>query len=80
MSQLSEVEQIVPRPRADTVPLATMIDYMCLKVYTDLMRLVDLLPSKTDLEKKMEIATFLSRTRHLFIRLEALVKWANSAS
>ncbi|VDP37603.1 unnamed protein product [Schistosoma mattheei] len=38
------------------------------------------LPSKTDLEKKIEIATFFSRTQHLFIRLEALVKWSNSAS
>nr|VZI51821.1 unnamed protein product [Spirometra erinaceieuropaei] len=50
------------------------------KTYTDLMRLVDLLPSKTDLEKKIELAKFFSRTRNLFIRLEALVKWANSAS
>lgn len=38
------------------------------------------MPSKTDLEKKIEIATFFSRTQHLFIRLEALVKWSNSAS
>nr|VZI42722.1 unnamed protein product [Spirometra erinaceieuropaei] len=38
------------------------------------------LPSKTDLEKKIELAKFFSRTRNLFIRLEALVKWANSAS
>ena len=30
--------------------------------------------------RKIEIVTFASRTRQLFIRLLALVKWANSAS
>lgn len=38
------------------------------------------LPSKSDLEKKIELAKFFSRTRNLFIRLEALAKWANSSS
>ncbi|CAH8616353.1 unnamed protein product [Heterobilharzia americana] len=65
---------------AGTIPLSVLIEFISQKVYTDLMRLIDLLPSKTDLEKKIEIATFFSRTQHLFIRLEALVKWSNSAS
>jgi len=30
--------------------------------------------------RKIEIVQFASRTRQLFIRLLALVKWANSAS
>lgn len=38
------------------------------------------LPRKTDLERKVEIYNFSARTRQLFIRLLALVKWANSAS
>lgn len=38
------------------------------------------LPRKTDLERKIEIYNFSARTRQLFIRLLALVKWANSAS
>ncbi|TPP65735.1 Mediator of RNA polymerase II transcription subunit 14 [Fasciola gigantica] len=80
MSEPSDMEQLVARPRGRAVPLSLLIEYICQKVYTDLMRLVDLLPSKTDLEKKTEIATFFSRTRHLFIRLEALVKWSNNAS
>ncbi|CAL8075761.1 unnamed protein product [Calicophoron daubneyi] len=80
MSERSEIDQAIPRPRLGSVPLSLLIEYICQKVYTDLMRLVDLLPSKTDLEKKIEIASFFSRTRHLFIRLESLVKWSNSAS
>lgn len=38
------------------------------------------LPSKSDRERKIEIYNFSARTRQLFIRLLALVKWANSAS
>lgn len=38
------------------------------------------LPRKTDMERKIEIYNFSARTRQLFIRLIALVKWANSVS
>lgn len=38
------------------------------------------LPRKTDMERKIEIYNFSARTRQLFIRLLALVKWASSAS
>lgn len=38
------------------------------------------LPRRSDLERKIEIYNFSARTRQLFIRLLALVKWANSAS
>ena len=37
------------------------------------------LPRKDDIERKIEIVQFASRTRQLFVRLLALVKWANSA-
>uniref|UniRef100_A0A8C0IMM6 Mediator of RNA polymerase II transcription subunit 14 n=1 Tax=Chelonoidis abingdonii TaxID=106734 RepID=A0A8C0IMM6_CHEAB len=37
------------------------------------------LPRKTDMERKIEIVQFASRTRQLFVRLLALVKWANNA-
>ncbi|KAF5401195.1 hypothetical protein PHET_05453 [Paragonimus heterotremus] len=80
MSEMAEMDQMISKPRPGSVPLSILIEFICQKMYTDLMRLVDLLPSKTDLEKKIEIATFFSRTRHLFIRLEALVKWSNNAS
>lgn len=42
--------------------------------------LLSRLPRKTDMERKIEIYNFSARTRQLFIRLLALVKWANSAS
>lgn len=32
------------------------------------------------MERKIEIYNFATRTRQLFVRLLALVKWANSAS
>ena len=38
------------------------------------------MPRKTDMERKLEIYNFSARTRQLFIRLIALVKWANSVS
>uniref|UniRef100_A0A8C9PBA2 Mediator of RNA polymerase II transcription subunit 14 n=1 Tax=Spermophilus dauricus TaxID=99837 RepID=A0A8C9PBA2_SPEDA len=37
------------------------------------------LPRKSDVERKIEIVQFASRTRQLFVRLLALVKWANNA-
>lgn len=38
------------------------------------------LPRKTDMERKIEIYNFSARTRQLFVRLLALVRWASSAS
>lgn len=38
------------------------------------------LPRKTDMERKVEIYAYAARTRHLFTRLNALVKWGNSVS
>lgn len=46
------------------------------KFYLSLSRL----PRKTDMERKIEIYNFSARNRQLFIRLLALVKWANAAS
>ncbi|KAG5443085.1 hypothetical protein CSKR_113845 [Clonorchis sinensis] len=42
MSEATEQEQVVPRPRPDAVPLSVLIEFICQKIYTDLMRLVDL--------------------------------------
>lgn len=48
--------------------------------FTSLFYLSFRLPRKTDMERKIEIYNFSARTRQLFVRLLALVKWANSAS
>ncbi|XP_055376744.1 mediator of RNA polymerase II transcription subunit 14 [Condylostylus longicornis] len=67
-------------PRSNSISLAMLIDFIIQKTYHDLTVLAELLPRKTDMERKIEIYNFSARTRQLFIRLLALVKWANSAS
>lgn len=67
-------------PGGGTIPLATLIDYIVQRTYHELSVLSELLPRKTDMERKVEIVQFASRTRQLFIRLLALVKWASSAT
>uniref|UniRef100_A0A8C6VS46 Mediator of RNA polymerase II transcription subunit 14 n=1 Tax=Naja naja TaxID=35670 RepID=A0A8C6VS46_NAJNA len=59
--------------------LSTLIDFLLHRTYAELTVLADLLPRKTDMERKIEIVQFASRTRQLFVRLLALVKWANNA-
>ncbi|XP_053418803.1 mediator of RNA polymerase II transcription subunit 14-like [Nycticebus coucang] len=57
--------------------LSTLIEFLLHRAYSELMVLTDLLPRKSDVERKIEIVQFASRTRQLFVRLLALVKWAN---
>ena len=59
--------------------LSVLIEMMLQKIYHELTILAELLPRKTDMERKIEIFNFSSRTRMLFVRLLALVKWASSA-
>lgn len=59
--------------------LSFLIEMMVQKIYHELTILAELLPRKTDMERKIEIFNFSSRTRMLFVRLLALVKWASSA-
>uniref|UniRef100_A0A1I8PUW4 Mediator of RNA polymerase II transcription subunit 14 n=1 Tax=Stomoxys calcitrans TaxID=35570 RepID=A0A1I8PUW4_STOCA len=67
-------------PRMNTISLAVLIDFIIQRTYHDLTVLAELLPRKSDMERKIEIYNFAARTRQLFIRLIALVKWANSVS
>lgn len=62
------------------VSLALLIEFIVQRTYHDLTVLAELLPRKTDTERKIEVFNFASRTRMLFVRLLALVKWAGSAS
>jgi len=59
--------------------LSVLIDMLVQRTYHDLTILAELLPRKTDMERKIEIFNFASRTRMMFVRLLALVKWASSA-
>nr|XP_023028052.1 mediator of RNA polymerase II transcription subunit 14-like [Leptinotarsa decemlineata] len=66
--------------RGGMMSLAMLIDFIVQRTYHELTVLAELLPRKTDMERKIEIYNFSTRTRQLFVRLLALVKWANSAS
>ncbi|XP_049820505.1 mediator of RNA polymerase II transcription subunit 14 isoform X2 [Aethina tumida] len=66
--------------RGGMISLAMLIDFIVQRTYHELTVLAELLPRKTDMERKIEIYNFSTRTRQLFVRLLALVKWANSAS
>ncbi|KAJ3641160.1 hypothetical protein Zmor_027677 [Zophobas morio] len=66
--------------RGGMISLAKLIDHIIQRTYHELTVLAELLPRKTDMERKIEIYNFATRTRQLFVRLLALVKWANSAS
>ena len=63
-----------------SISLAILIDFIVQRTYHELSVLAELLPRKTDMERKIEIYQFANRTRQLFVRLLALVKWANSVS
>ena len=64
----------------ETVKLSQLIEFSIQRTYHELTVLTELLPRKSDMERKIEIVTFVNRTKQLFIRLLALVKWAGSAS
>ncbi|KAJ8949024.1 hypothetical protein NQ318_005198, partial [Aromia moschata] len=67
--------------RGGMMSLAMLIDFIVQRTYHELTVLANCkLPRKTDMERKIEIYNFATRTRQLFVRLLALVKWANSAS
>ncbi|XP_059480317.1 mediator of RNA polymerase II transcription subunit 14 isoform X2 [Neocloeon triangulifer] len=63
-----------------SVSLSLLIDFMVQRTYHELSVLAELLPRKTDVERKVEIYNFSARTRQLYVRLLALVKWASGAS
>ena len=66
--------------RGGSISLGLLIDFIIQRTYHELTVLAELLPRKTDMERKIEIYNFSARTRQLFVRLLALVKWANSAT
>ncbi|XP_053200858.1 mediator of RNA polymerase II transcription subunit 14-like [Panonychus citri] len=78
---LVEINSFQNRPISmPTMSLSRLVDFTVQRTYQELLILTDLLPQKSDIERKIEIISFANRTRQLFIRLLALVKWAGSAS
>lgn len=74
------LDQTPSQHQPGQISLSVLIDMIVQRTYHELTILAELLPRKTDMERKVEIFNFASRTRMLFIRLLALVKWASSAS
>uniref|UniRef100_A0A5S6R235 Mediator of RNA polymerase II transcription subunit 14 n=1 Tax=Trichuris muris TaxID=70415 RepID=A0A5S6R235_TRIMR len=58
------------------IAFAVLLDFAVQKAFQDLTILADLLPKKSDLERKTSIAQFANGTRQLFIRVLAILKWA----
>lgn len=63
-----------------SVSLATLIEFFVQRTYHELVVLSELLPRKSDMERKLEIVQYAARTRQLCVRLLALVKWAGSVN
>ena len=73
--------QVPPNPNQQPqVSLSVLIEYLVQKVYHELNVMAELLPRKTDMERKVMIFQYAARARMLLVRLLALVKWASSAS
>ncbi|XP_022095205.1 mediator of RNA polymerase II transcription subunit 14-like [Acanthaster planci] len=64
----------------NSISLGLLLEFLIQKTYHELMVLSELLPRKTDMERKIEIVKFARSTRQSFVRLLALVKWASSAA
>uniref|UniRef100_H2ZNS6 Mediator of RNA polymerase II transcription subunit 14 n=1 Tax=Ciona savignyi TaxID=51511 RepID=H2ZNS6_CIOSA len=61
-----------------TIPLSLLVEFVVHKTYHDITVMADLLPGKSDLERKIAVVQFATKYRQLFIRLFSLVKWASS--
>uniref|UniRef100_A0A8D3CKB2 Mediator of RNA polymerase II transcription subunit 14 n=1 Tax=Scophthalmus maximus TaxID=52904 RepID=A0A8D3CKB2_SCOMX len=66
-------------PATPGIRLSLLIEFLLQRTYHEITLLAELLPRKTDMERKIEIVQFASRTRQLFVRLLSLVKWASNA-
>ncbi|CAD6234893.1 GSCOCG00007749001-RA-CDS [Cotesia congregata] len=64
----------------NSIPLARLMDFMIQKTYDELIVLSDTLGSHSDMERKISIYKYAEKSRILFTKLLALVKWANNIS
>jgi len=79
-NQMAVMQSGGTQPMSGTISLSNLIDLIIQRTYHELTVLSELLPRKTDMERKIEILQFANRTRQLFVRLLALIRWTNSAS
>lgn len=65
-------------PTYDKIPLSHILEAAVQKTYHSLYTMADVLHSKPNFERKTDLLAFACRTRQLFIRILALVKWAET--
>ena len=70
----------VPTNLGMSKSLAHLVDAIVCKTYHNLTILAEILAQKDDMNRKLQIVKFVQQTRKSFIRLIALVKWANGVS
>lgn len=84
-----EVENTIPSPpltenmqqsEHNSIPLSALIEKVVQQSYHDLVIMADILPNKTDEERKIELSEYALRTRQLYIYLLALLKWAKQSA
>ncbi|CAF3629872.1 unnamed protein product [Rotaria socialis] len=63
-------------PIYDKIPLSYLLEAAVQKTYHELYTMADVLHSKSNPERKIELVIFACRARQLFIRILAVVKWA----
>lgn len=84
--QPQQQQQAVALPPANgqmataMISIGDLLELAIKKTYRELTLLAELLPRKTDMERKIEIMMFANQNRQLYVRLLALVRWASTAS
>uniref|UniRef100_A0A1I8A6C2 Mediator of RNA polymerase II transcription subunit 14 n=1 Tax=Steinernema glaseri TaxID=37863 RepID=A0A1I8A6C2_9BILA len=61
------------------IRLNVLLDFAVQQIYHDLTVLVELLPKKRDMDRKISIVKFAHDTRGLFVKILAAVKWLKTA-
>ena len=62
----------------NTISLGQILHTLIQATYHDISQLSELLQSRTDMERKIQLARFSRKTNHHFVRLLALANWASS--
>ncbi|EJU03986.1 MED14-domain-containing protein [Dacryopinax primogenitus] len=70
----------LPQELSDMVPLREIIARLVQKSYEDLQNLIEVLPSKSDVERKHAIRDYGSHTRKQVVKALVLTRWARDSA
>ncbi|PVU87353.1 hypothetical protein BB559_006085 [Furculomyces boomerangus] len=71
--------KLLPKPNSENIPLSLIIDRTVTYAYTELLNLIETLPSKDNEEKKRASLEYTFKIRQAFVKLIAIVKWSKEA-